>query len=288
MAELRPFLGLADDDAHLESLSVLSTAASGASSPSQIVEDWTVGAPVRVRGEIGLGRPMAALRTDLALDRGELVASVSWYATGTRRGGVLPAVEAGPMRVDGVIDEPIDGELRLRVVLTTRDATSEDPQAPVEEGTIVWERAERFYLSGGRARFPMLAVPFRGAGLGPNTALWKVLADMSDLEADPSVALQLIVNEEHPRADELLRAERSDLVSVLQWDIRRHVIELLLDDDDVEQLPDVPSGTVGSFARQCLNLALGHQDLAAARTLRRNDRARFETLVRGATLSLPG
>lgn len=288
MAELRPFNDLSSDSLALDHLSVVPLGVTDGQGASPVVHEWTVGAPVRIRGHVDMGPDPEALLVDLGLDEGQLTSSVLWYATGTRRSGVIHEVPGSVGHIEGVVDDPIDGELRLRVVITVLGGQSEDPFAPVHDGTIVWEATERFYLSGGRARFPMVAVSFSETGLGPRGALWKLSVDLSDLEGDSSAALQLLINEDHPRREELLRAQRSDLLSVLEWDIRRHVIETLLDDEDVAQIPDVPEGTVGSFARQCLVVALGTHDLDAARTARRLDRSRFETDIRGGALVLPG
>lgn len=288
MAELAPHLELPRGYRSLESLEVLPVDAPADAISTQVVSDWTIGTPIRVTGQV-----VARVDTDqqlrqLRLDGGHLVSGLVWYATGTRRGGAITAVGNADTDVfDATITEPIDGELRLRVIVVTKAAVSTDPLAPVLDGSIVWEATERFYLSGGRARFPMLALSFKEAGLGPRGALWYVSVDLSDLGASPSSALELMLNTDHPRHDDLLAAERSDLMSMLEYDIRRHAVEAMLDADDVSALPDMEPGTLGSFLRQSLLAALGHADLSLARTRRRTDRSGFETEMRGNVLALP-
>ena len=287
MAEVRPFYDLPEAFVALSALAVDPLDAAEEANPAPVVAEWTVGTPLRVRGRVDFAVAEDELLEALGLDEGDLVVSLVWHATGTRRSGCLRARAGdGGHHLDDVIHDPVDGELRLWAVVTVEDATSADPLAPVEPGTVVWEARERFYLSGGASRFPMVAVSFVEAGQGPRGALWRFEVDLSDLEEDPSSVLRLVINEDHPRREDLLVAEPTDLLAVLEWDIRRTVVETLLD-EDLEQIPDVVEGTVGSFARQCLNIALGTTDLDVARAMRRHERSRFETLVRGGTLALP-
>ncbi len=289
MAEIRPFYDLPPALVTLSSLSVVPVDASEATAATPVVSEWTVGTPLRVRGRMELAADLDVLLEELGLEEGRLVASLVWQATGTRRSGCIRSDggNAPEQHFDDVIRDPVDGELRVRAVLTVEDAVSDDPLAPVEPGTSVWETHERFYLSGSASRFPMVAVSFTEAGLGPHGALWRFDVDLTDLEEDPSVAMRLMVNEDHPRREDLLLAEPTELLAMVEWDIRRAVVEGLLDDEELARLPDVAEGTIGSFARQCLNVALGTTDLRAARAMRRHERSRFETLVRGGTLALP-
>lgn len=289
MAEIRPFYDLSAELVSLARLSVVPVGAEESDGVSTVVSSWSVGTPLRVTGEIRLELDQAALLTELGLAEGQLVGSLVWTATGTRRSGHLPGTATGSgFLIDGTITEPVDGELRLRAVLTVAAGVSDgDPLAPVYPGTSVWEARQSFYLSGGGSRFPMVVVSFTESGLGPPSALWHVEIDLADFEADPSIALRLVINEDHPRREDLLLAEHTDLLAMLEWDIRRHVVEALLDDEDLVKLPEFASRTVGSFARQCLIVATGTSDLEHARRMRRSDRARFETRLRGGALALP-
>lgn len=257
---------------------------SGQQSQGSVLTDWTVASAVHVRAELESELDDAAVLESLGLSGGRILRSITWRATGTRTAGLLCVEEGCGGALEGTVESPVDGRLVLSVSVSVEDSVPVDPFAPTLDGMVVWETRETYFLSGTASRFPISTLDFLEAGL-PRGALWRVDVDLSEPDADSSSSLSLYLNSGHPRYPELVRAGRTDLLTVLEWDIRRHVVERAVD-EDVDLSGALPAGSIGSFARQCSLIALGTDDVVELRRLRETDRSRFETDIRGTTLVL--
>jgi hypothetical protein len=282
MADVRPHHVLAASDVRLSFLDV--STGNGQPSSRSVLTGWTVASAVSVRAELESELDDAAVLEALGLSGGRILRSIVWRSTGTRTGGLLCIAEGCSGMLEGTVAPPVDGRLALSVSLSVEDCDPVDPFAPTLDGMVVWETRETYFLSGSASRFPVSTLDFLEAGL-PRGALWRIDVDLSEPEADSSSSLSLYLNSGHSRYPELVRAGRSDLLTVLEWDIRRHVVERAVD-EDVDLSAAFPVGSVGSFARQCCLVALGTEDVDEVRRLRESDRSRFETDIRGATLVL--
>ncbi len=245
------------------------------------VTHWDYLAPSTVVSTITVDEAEFLRSTGLA-DLSGLVGcvQVDCRTSGSRHLAYAPLLAGGAPAGVEVHIPPHEVADRIEVtqsVLLDRPDTEEAPDlSAYRRGSRLWQadRAFRFILEGSASTFPTEAFDFRSAGL-PSAAAWKLQFEPESLDDPYLGAVRLLLNSEHPRANDLLSGKPSLAQSVLFHGIVEQLLTTVtsLFAGDVASEFEVDS--VGEALNHLTTLYLG-VPLAAAVARLRDDRA--ETL----------
>jgi hypothetical protein len=220
-------------------------------------EAWDHRDPLLFRSDVRIDPDH--VRAECGLDDGDGLALVTTWtclSTLTRAVGSSVAIDGArswPVEVE-IDPASVSNSVRLtRSLVLTTWASHDDPTVARRPGSILWRESPReaFTLALGprRHRLSTDLVDFEELTDIEAGAAWQLHSDLRDLDAEPGLALRLLVNARHPAAAALGGQgdrDASTTRSVLRWDVVRRLVHAALADDDfVDSEEDHPPDTVG-------------------------------------------
>jgi hypothetical protein len=256
--------------------------------------DWDYQTDLRLRRRVAID-PVAC-RTAVGLADGTpLAISVRWSAVPSLLRGSAAWVPLHNGIHEYLVDVDIEGErlggvVRLETMVVL--AASIEPQPAVAHlvGSNLWHDWVEIRLQGDAPLFPIALIPFSGSSLPPKAAWFLELG--ADLHATALGAIQLLVNQEHPRIVAAVGRAGSPtdvdgaVLSTLRSDIVRTMLERALGDEAFEMTENFGKDTLGAVLQGLMRTYMSaylDDDLVEIRRIRANDPPLFATVVQAAT-----
>lgn len=256
--------------------------------------DWDYQTDLKMRRRVSIDP--AACRDSIGLaGDAPLAISVRWNAVPSLLRGSAAWVPLTDDAQEYVVDVDITGErlggvVRLETLVVL--AADGEPRPAVAHlvGSNLWHDSIEIRLQGNAPLFPIALIPFSGSSL-PARAAW-FLELGADLNATALGAIQLLVNEEHPRIAAAVRRASSPnaidriVLSALRSDVVRTMLERALGDEAFEMTEHFEKDTLGAVLQGLMRTYMSSyldDDLLEIRRIRANDPPLFAAIVQAAT-----
>lgn len=254
-----------------------------------VVNGWDYNSTLQFRSStsIKMDRVHESCRTEPPTTY-ELLCIWDCPATGTRQAGSRALLSGShTIRITTAFEVPprtVAQRIRVERQLVLREPRNiGDPFSPKEPGMVVLgEEGDQIFsaaLEGDGGRFPVEAIDFASQGLGG--AVWWLSVEYESVHESFLSAVRLYVNSSHPAVQELLNEPDSSgsvqLLSVIQWDASRQLLQEVARQGEMEPGPYV-EGSVGDVVIRLCRLIL-QEDQAAVMAMVENDPGSFERLI---------
>jgi hypothetical protein len=256
--------------------------------------DWDYQTDLKLRRRVVIDPPACRESIGLASEA-PLAISVRWNSVPSLLRGSAAWVPLADDTQEYVIDVDITGErlggvVRLETLVVL--AADGEPRPAVAHlvGSNLWYDSIEIRLQGNAPLFPIALIPFSGSSL-PARAAW-FLELGGDLNATALGAIQLLVNEEHPRIVAAVGRAGSPndvdrtVLSMLRSDVVRTMLERALGDEAFGMTESFEKDTLGTVLQGLMRTYMSSyldDDLVEIRRIRANDPPLFATIVQAAT-----
>ena len=256
--------------------------------------DWDYQTDLKLRRRVSID-PLACRDSIGLASEAPLAISVRWNAVPSLLRGSAAWVPLTDDTQEYVIDVDITGErlggvVRLETLVVL--AADGEPRPAVAHliGSNLWHDSIEIRLQGDAPLFPIALIPFSQSSL-PARAAW-FLELGADLNATALGAIQLLVNEEHPRIVAAVGRAGSPndvdrtVLSALRSDVVRTMLERALGDEAFEMTQPFEKDTLGAVLQGLMRTYMSSyldDDIAEIRRIRANDPPLFATIVQAAT-----
>ncbi|MCI4013009.1 hypothetical protein [Brevibacterium sp. ZH18] len=239
-----------------------------------IIPDWSYFHPISVSLTVRVDHDRLFRTAGIATDS-VVALSLSWSTRKVGRSGVGSVVPIISDEATAKVSIP-QGHVGGRLVLDARiilleSGTGNEPFAPVEIGSILWEDSCEVQLEGDAPRLPVVMIPIGQPPFSGNpNARWHISINHEDLTLPVDVVVRINLNEANPAIAGLLDGDSSGqskvLLSSLMLDLHRELVRCaLLDVDEFGVVPRevatadtlYPSGSLGSAMEADLALLGG-------------------------------
>ncbi|SEL58414.1 hypothetical protein [Streptacidiphilus jiangxiensis] len=259
----------------------------------EALADWDYRTDLHLRRTVHVDQGRVRAQTGLPAGA-PVVLSAVWTATGTNLGGsadrarltgeTLEAVELN-VHLPGA---DLGGLLRLDTALLLAERRPDAPSStPRRAGSVLWSDRTVLRLQGDAPQFPMAVVDFARTSF-PDDATWH-LQIVGGLDSATMGSLLLLVNERN----ELVTAAVANaarprpvdrvVLSALQADVARTMVEYALSREDFDDLADFAESSLGSTLLSLFDRLFPGQSITDIRLRRDQSPNLFASEVQAAT-----
>lgn len=254
---------------------------------------WDYDTVLHLRRPMRLDGLRARQACGLAADS-ELTLTVVWSAANSSLRGrawqvVIPARDALDVEIDfDLPGDELGGRLDLETTLALRSAgRSGSPAAPSRPGSVLWRNVQSVMLQGDAVLFPLSIVDFEHL-FYPIGAAWHLELG-HDLESQALGSMLLLANKRNPVVTGALEAAANPsdadrrVLSAIQSDVVRTLVERALVDENFDPDFDYPIGSVGALLISVLERTFQGRNLESLRRERSQEPSLFTTRIQDAT-----
>lgn len=262
----------------------------------RLYHDWDPATPVALKRDVSVDGAQVGESCALRPSTSCRI-SCMWESTATRlRGsGTFGDFTLGEECHDRVlsIEAPgreLGGTLYLRTLLVALDPHPSGALGASYPGEVLWSDRKKVILEGDDSRFPVNVVDFSQVATLQSSAGWILSWQTHDFEEPFGASLRLLVNDKNPAVvDAVITGGDSDgsvaIRSHIEMDTARTLLDYGLGSDEfLAAAHDYPEGSVGRAIADLANRVFGQMDLAAIRSMRRDQPAEFEARLQALLL----